>query len=78
MGVLNLLYHPDTVLTAADIEILAEGLLEEIPIPGVKGCGFDSGIIHDGSGLLTAWWSVPVVPPCQRDQLLVFQPGAGP
>jgi hypothetical protein len=31
---------------AADLEILAEGLLEEIPIPGVKGCGFDSGIIR--------------------------------
>jgi hypothetical protein len=40
------LYHPDTVLTASELEILAEGLLAEIPIPGVEGCGFDSGIIR--------------------------------
>jgi len=41
------LYHPDTVLTTADLESLALGLLAEIPIPGVEDCAFDSGIIHD-------------------------------
>ncbi|WP_222912727.1 ISH3 family transposase [Natrinema sp. SYSU A 869] len=40
------LYHPDTVLTASDLETLALDLLSEIPIPGVEGCGFDSGIIR--------------------------------
>ncbi|WP_201740316.1 hypothetical protein [Salinigranum halophilum] len=40
------LYHPDTVLTASDLEILAEGLLAEIPIPGVEAAAFDSGIIR--------------------------------
>src|SRR6056297_1137583 len=43
---MKLLYHPDTVLTAADLEKLALDLLSEIPIPGVEGCGFDSGIIR--------------------------------
>lgn len=46
MDALNFLYHPDTVLTAADLETLADSLLSEIPIPGVEGCGFDSGIIR--------------------------------
>jgi hypothetical protein len=40
------LYHPDTVLTSSDLETLALNLLSEIPIPGVEGCGFDSGIIR--------------------------------
>jgi hypothetical protein len=40
------LYHPDTAITASDLEILAEVLLVEIPIPGVEGCHFDSGIIR--------------------------------
>ena len=43
---MQFLYHPDTVLTAADLETLALGLLNEIPIPGVEGCVFDSGIIR--------------------------------
>ncbi len=43
---MKLLYHPDTVLTAADLEKLALDLLSEIPIPGVEGYGFDSGIIR--------------------------------
>ncbi|WP_207212776.1 hypothetical protein [Halogeometricum borinquense] len=43
---MKFLYHPDTVLTAADLETLALDLLAEIPIPGVEGCGFDSGIIR--------------------------------
>src|SRR6056297_991262 len=46
MGVLNFLYHPDTVLTASDLETLAEGLLAEIQIPGVEAVAFDSGIIR--------------------------------
>ena len=46
MGVVKFLYHPDNVLTAADLESLALDLLAEIPIPGVEGCGFDSGIIR--------------------------------
>ena len=46
MGVVQFLYHPDTVLTASDLEILAEGLLAEIPIPGVEAAAFDSGIIR--------------------------------
>ena len=45
MGVVKFLYHPDTVLTAADLETLALGVLAKIPIPGVEGCSFDSGII---------------------------------
>jgi len=40
------LYQPDTVLTASELENLALGLLDEIQIPGVEGCGFDSGIIR--------------------------------
>jgi len=47
MTVVEFLYHPDTVLTAADLESLAFGLLSEISIPGVEGAVFDSGIIHD-------------------------------
>ncbi|RQG95053.1 ISH3 family transposase [Natrarchaeobius oligotrophus] len=43
---MKFLYHPDTVLTASELETLAVGLLAEIPIPGVEGCGFDSGIIR--------------------------------
>jgi len=46
MGVVNCLYQPDTVLTASDLETLAEGLLSEIPIPGVEAAVFDSGIIR--------------------------------
>ncbi|AGB33309.1 hypothetical protein Natpe_3540 [Natrinema pellirubrum DSM 15624] len=46
MGVVQFLYHPDTVLTASDLETLALDLLSEVPIPGVEGCGFDSGIIR--------------------------------
>ena len=45
MGVVKFLYHPDTVLTAADLETLALGVLAKIPIPEVEGCSFDSGII---------------------------------
>ena len=43
---MRFLYHPDTVLTASELETVALGLLAEIPIPGVEGCGFDSGIIR--------------------------------
>jgi hypothetical protein len=43
---MKFLYHPDTVLTSSDLETLALDLLSEIPIPGVEGCGFDSGIIR--------------------------------
>ncbi|SEP28806.1 Transposase DDE domain-containing protein [Halogranum amylolyticum] len=43
---MRFLYHPDTVLTAFDLENLALELLSEIPIPGVEGCGFDSGVIR--------------------------------
>ncbi|TKX40091.1 ISH3 family transposase, partial [Halorubrum sp. SD690R] len=46
MGVVECLYHPDTILTASDLETLAEGLLEELPIPGVEAGAFDSGIIR--------------------------------
>ena len=46
MGALDTLYHPDTVLTAVDLEILVEGLLAEIPIPRVEATAFDSGIIR--------------------------------
>ena len=44
---MRFLYHPDTVLTASELETLALGLLAEVPIPGVEGCGFDSGIIRE-------------------------------
>jgi len=43
---MKFLYHPDAVLTASDLETLALGLLSEVPIPGVEGCSFDSGIIR--------------------------------
>jgi hypothetical protein len=33
---MKFLYHPDTVLTASDLEKLALSLLVEIPIPGVE------------------------------------------
>jgi len=46
MGVVESLYHPDTVLTASELESLALGLLDKLPIPGVEGCYFDSGIIR--------------------------------
>ena len=46
MGAVKSLYQPDTVLTASELETLAEGILSEIPIPGVEGCGFDSEIIR--------------------------------
>lgn len=46
MGVVTFLYRPDPVLTASDLENLAFDLLAELPIPGVEGCGFDSGIIR--------------------------------
>jgi hypothetical protein len=45
MGVVQFLYHPDTVLTTAGLETLAEGLLSEIPIPGVEAVAFDAGVI---------------------------------
>lgn len=35
---MRILYHPDTVLTASDLEILANELISEIPIPRAKGC----------------------------------------
>ena len=43
---MKFLYHPDTVLTASDLETLALDLLSEGSIPGVEGCGFDSEIIR--------------------------------
>ena len=43
---MRFLYHPDTTITAAELETLALDLLAEIPIPGVEGCSFDSGIIR--------------------------------
>lgn len=43
---MRFLYHPDTVITASDLETLADGLLAEIPIPGVEGADFDSGVIR--------------------------------
>lgn len=43
---MRFLYHPDTVLTAAALETLAEAIVSEIPIPGVDGCDFDAGIIR--------------------------------
>lgn len=44
---MQFLYHPDTVLTTSELETLALGLLAEVPIPGVEGCGFDSGVIRE-------------------------------
>ncbi|WP_114579690.1 ISH3 family transposase [Saliphagus sp. LR7] len=44
---MRFLYHPDTVLTASELETLALGLLAEIPIPGVEAAVFDSGIIRE-------------------------------
>lgn len=44
---MRFLYHPDTVLTASELETLALGLLAEVPIPGVEGCGSDSEIIRE-------------------------------
>ncbi|MEF8826668.1 MAG: ISH3 family transposase, partial [Halapricum sp.] len=44
---MRFLYHPDTVLTASDLETLAVSLLQELPLPGVEDCGFDSGIIWE-------------------------------
>jgi len=38
MGIVEVLYHPDTVVTASDLETLALDLLAEIPVPGVEGC----------------------------------------
>jgi hypothetical protein len=46
MGVVKLLYRPDTLFKAADLETLAVDLLAELPIPGVEGCSFESGIIR--------------------------------
>jgi len=34
---MRFLYHPDTVLTASDLESLAVSLLHELPLPGVEG-----------------------------------------
>ncbi len=42
---MNYLYHPDTIPTASELETLAEGLLAEIPVPGVESYGFNSKII---------------------------------
>jgi hypothetical protein len=39
------LYHPDTTLTAADLENVAVDLLGVLPLPGVEGCTFDPRII---------------------------------
>nr|WP_232833843.1 ISH3 family transposase [Saliphagus sp. LR7] len=44
---MEFLYHPDTVLTASELETLALGLLAEVPIPGVEAAAFDSGIIRE-------------------------------
>ncbi|MDB2246614.1 ISH3 family transposase, partial [Halorubrum ezzemoulense] len=41
------LYHPDTVLTAPDLESLAVSLLQELPLPGVEAAVFDSGVIWE-------------------------------
>jgi hypothetical protein len=46
MNFVEYLYHPDTVLTASDLETIALNLLAEVPIPRVEGCGFNSGIIR--------------------------------
>jgi hypothetical protein len=43
---MKFLYHPDTVLTASDLETLALDLFSEIPISGVEAAAFDSGIIR--------------------------------
>lgn len=43
---MRFLYHPDTVVTAGDLESLPEDHLAEIPIPGVEGSDFDPGIIR--------------------------------
>jgi len=44
---MRFLYHPDTVLTASDLENLAVSLLQELPLPGVEAAVFDSGIIWE-------------------------------
>ncbi|TKX73446.1 ISH3 family transposase [Halorubrum sp. GN11_10-6_MGM] len=44
---MRFLYHPDTVLTASDLESLAVSLLLELPLPGVEAAVFDSGIIWE-------------------------------
>jgi len=44
---MKFLYQPDTILTAANLESLAVSLLQELPLPGVEDCGFDSGIIWE-------------------------------
>ena len=44
--VTRVLSQPDSVFTASDIEILAKVLLTKLPILGVEGCGFNSGIIR--------------------------------
>ncbi|MDB2245180.1 ISH3 family transposase [Halorubrum ezzemoulense] len=44
---MRFLYHPDTVLTAPDLESLAVSLLQELPLPGVEDCRFDSGVIWE-------------------------------
>jgi len=45
--IVRFLYHPDTVLTASDLESLAVSLLLELPLPGVEAAVFDSGIIWE-------------------------------
>ena len=42
---MQFLYHPDTVLTAADLETLAVSLLAWLPLPGVEGDTFDPEVI---------------------------------
>jgi len=37
MGVMEFLYHSDTVIIASDLETLADGLLADILISGVEG-----------------------------------------
>lgn len=44
---MNVLYQPDTILTASDLETLALGLLSELPLPGVEGATFDAEIIWE-------------------------------
>ena len=42
---MRFLYHPDIVLTVADLESLAVSLLSWLSLPGIEGCDFDPGDI---------------------------------
>ena len=46
MGVVNCLYHPDTVLTVSDLETLALDLLAEIPIFRAEAAALDPRVIR--------------------------------